>query len=282
MTVIVDPFHVTGPAVVSLSGGRTSAFLLHEILQAHGGTLPADVVVCFCNTGREMPATLDFVRDCAAAWGVDVVWLEYRREVRPGQRARIYSERVNHNSASRAGEPFDALLVGKGLVPDPFRRFCTEELKVSTVKRYVVEVLGWKAWTNIVGLRADETARLEKRHRAEASETWHSPWRSSFPLFDAGKTVLDVRRFWQASTFDLRLLDAVEGNCDGCFMKSSADLGVMFRRYPERMRWWTEKEAACLKHMVHNRSYDEVQRVAERQGVLAWDDAQPCDEGCGL
>jgi len=47
-------FLITGPAVISFSGGRTSAYMLWRILQAHGGILPDDVVVCFANTGREM------------------------------------------------------------------------------------------------------------------------------------------------------------------------------------------------------------------------------------
>lgn len=45
--------------------------MLWRILQAHGGTLPDDIVVCFANTGREMPATLDFVRDIGERWDVD-------------------------------------------------------------------------------------------------------------------------------------------------------------------------------------------------------------------
>lgn len=58
-----DPFRITGPAIISVSGGRTSAYMLWRILQAHGGTLPSDVHAAFANTGREMPATLDFVQD---------------------------------------------------------------------------------------------------------------------------------------------------------------------------------------------------------------------------
>lgn len=43
-----------GNVHVSLSGGRTSAFLLHKLLERHGD-LPERVAVVFANTGREMP-----------------------------------------------------------------------------------------------------------------------------------------------------------------------------------------------------------------------------------
>ena len=49
-----------GNVLISLSGGRTSAYMLHEILVANNG-LRDDVVVAFANTGREMEGTIDFV-----------------------------------------------------------------------------------------------------------------------------------------------------------------------------------------------------------------------------
>ena len=280
---MTDPFAITGPAIVSVSGGRTSGYMLWRILQAHGGTLPDNVYAVFANTGREMPATLDFVRDMEAHWRVRITWLEYRRTPRLDKRAVITAEVVNHNSASRNGEPFDALLVGKKIVPDPTRRFCTEELKVSTIKRWVRAELGWSSWVNVVGLRADETARLEDRRAKESDPAWGYPWKSVFPLAEAGVSSLDVMRFWRAQPFDLRLRDRAEGNCDGCFMKSSDALGEMWRRHPERMEWWAAKEKQLgTKTMVNGRPYAGIFRVARDQGVLPWDDAQPCLEGCGI
>lgn len=47
-----NPYLISGPALVSFSGGRTSAFLLARILDAHGGGLPDDVIPAFCHSGR--------------------------------------------------------------------------------------------------------------------------------------------------------------------------------------------------------------------------------------
>lgn len=75
-----DPFHIRGPAVISFSGGRTSAYMLHRILERG---LEPDVHILFCNTGREDDRTLDFVNACSRATQVPIHWLEYRRRYLP-------------------------------------------------------------------------------------------------------------------------------------------------------------------------------------------------------
>lgn len=133
-------FRVQGPAIINVSGGRTSAFMLHEILDAHDGKLPPDVMAAFCNTGREMPATLDFVHELGQRWGTHITWLEYRRDPETG---RTWAEAVNHNSASRNGEPFEMVLEARGWIfPGPKMRFCTEELKMRTISRFTSKTLG--------------------------------------------------------------------------------------------------------------------------------------------
>jgi len=50
-----SPYFCHGPTLVSFSGGRTSAYMLFQVLWAHGGVLPDYVIVAFANTGRELP-----------------------------------------------------------------------------------------------------------------------------------------------------------------------------------------------------------------------------------
>ena len=282
MTDPADPFRITGPAAISASGGRTSAYMLWRILQAHGGTLPDDVVVTFANTGREMPCTFDFVREFSARWGVHVVWLEFRHGYIDGKKRRTrWAEVVNHNNASQNGEPFDALLDSKRIVPDRERKFCTEQLKVLTIYRYLKQTLGWKRWLNVVGFRADEGGRIDAKRTREANNPDCTT--SIFPLADAGIQKFDVMKFWNGQPFDLQLdADGDGGNCDGCFEFSSEKLGRMFRKYPERMDWWPRTEARLgTKTMVSGRSYESIRQIAMNQGTLPWDDADQCDRGCG-
>lgn len=280
---MIDPFRITGPAVISVSGGRTSAYMLWRILQAHGGTLPDGVVACFANTGEETNHTLDFVGNCGSAWNVPIVWLEFRHGLKPGAtRRHRWAEVVSHNSASRNGEPFDMLLESKRIVPDRSRRFCTEQLKVFTIHRYL-KSLGWRSWTNVVGLRADESVRVDDRHAFEAASP--GPGRSVFPLADDGVQLYDVLQFWRHQPFDLHLdADGDGGNCGSmCFMMSSDQIGRIFRKHPDRAARWVAREARWgTKTMAPDRSYASVGDIALRQGVLPWGDGAPCNHGCGL
>jgi hypothetical protein len=220
-----DPFLVRAPALISFSGGRSSAYMLHRILQAHGGTLPPDVHVTFQNTGKEMLGTLDFVRDCGERWGVPIVWLEYAPA---GWRI------VDHSTASRYGEPFAALIRNKQALPGPHMRLCTIGLKLAPMAGYAAS-LGWDDWTNILGLRADEPRRVARMRDS-----------CRMPMATTGITKADVMAFWAASDFDLDILPG-QGNCDLCFLKSSATIQGVMRDVPGSADWWVRAEATPLK-----------------------------------
>lgn len=274
-----DPFLTEGPALISFSGGRTSAYMLWRILQAHGGTLPADVHVAFANTGKEREETLRFVHECGSRWGVRVRWLEWR--ARKGDLADRFEE-VGFNSASREGEPFAALIAAKKALPNAVQRWCTENLKVLTIQCFMGS-MGFASteYANFVGLRADEPGRVVKG-RARGSV---------MPLADAGVTAQDVRSFWQAQPFDLGLLP-FEGNCDGCFLKSRAKLFEVERHRPGTLQWWAQQEtdvSATAKpsgaRFVTEWGYAELIDATRRQGDLfkGTFDADPDNDAeCGL
>ena len=229
---MVDPYILPeGNVLIGLSGGRTSAYMLHQILAANGD-LPERVVVSFQNTGREMPQTLDFVAEVASLWGVNVIWLEYRG-------AAPFFEVVGHNSASQDGAPFEALIERRKFLPNQQARFCTSELKVRPAKRYLVS-LGWDRWVTATGIRADEPRRLNKPAPKDRWTVWN-------PLAAAGVSRHDVQAFWATQPFDLRLPNIGGncwlGNCDGCFLKSEASVAAFTREFPERAAWWERMEA---------------------------------------
>lgn len=251
-----------GNVQISFSGGRTSAYMLYHILQANGD-LPERCQVMFANTGREMPQTLDFVHECAEKWGVNIVWIEYdRKENRASYRV------TNHKNASQNGEPFEVLLKAKKYLPNIVTRFCTTDLKIRPMKRYLVNELGWKHWSAAVGIRADE----QRRAKTDSKDRW-SYW---YPLLDDGVTKREVSQFWKKQNFDLRLDNVAGktplGNCDFCFLKSEAILASMAKQYPDRAEWWIRMEQQTGSTFRKDRNLIEFVDFVQRQSDWVFDE----------
>ena len=228
---MTDPFRLEGPAILNVSGGRTSALMLRRYLDAHGGTLPDDVHAAFANTGMERPETLDFVAECESRWGVPIVWLE-----RDGsQPARARFREVTYETAARNGEPFAELIRARNFLPNAVMRFCTEELKIHVARDFMLS-RGHDSWTSVLGLRHDEPARVMTVRARSTSKV-----DNLCPLYSAGITKADVMAYWKASDFDLRLRPW-ESNCDLCFMKGRPVRERIMRDHPELIAWWAEQE----------------------------------------
>jgi 3'-phosphoadenosine 5'-phosphosulfate sulfotransferase (PAPS reductase)/FAD synthetase len=277
-----DPFRIEGPASISFSGGRTSGYMLWRILQAHGGKLPDDVRVVFANTGREMPETLDFVQECSERWSVPIVWVEYRAKVDGAKQRAV----VTHKTASRDGEPFEALIADRKYLPNAVARFCTAELKIRPMHWLIREDFGWTDWDTMIGIRADEPRRIARiRARGTSTESKHETM--VMPLADAGISVAEVGAFWASQPFDLRLPNSngrtMHGNCDLCFLKGAKQVLALIREQPNRALWWIKQEASVqsagkftgdgARFRNDRPSYAEMHRMATQHGELfAFDD----------
>lgn len=223
----MNPFEIKEPTCISFSGGRTSAFMLYKVLEAHNMSLPSDAKVIFCNTGKEHESTLDFVRDIEKHWNIPIVWLEYARN-------EAKFNVVDHETASRNGEPFAALIESRSFLPNSVMRFCTTELKINPINRYMASI-GFPEFQTMAGIRADEPRRVVKLRETLLA-----------PLAIAGVSQLDVQAFWKSNSFDLGLefRDKVTalGNCDLCFMKGAHQLMSIIQQEPKRAIWWAEQE----------------------------------------
>lgn len=241
-----DPFKIDGPTCISFSGGRTSAYMLWRVLQTHDMVLPPNAVICFANTGKEDEATLRFVQACSDRWGVHITWLEYQQE-EPGYRV------VTFDTASRNGEPFEAIIRKRQYLPNPVTRFCTSELKIRTMHKWLRnnwQSFGWDdtdmEWDQMIGIRADEERRVSKiRKRGHSTETTKETM--LMPLADAGVTVQDINAFWAAQPFNLELTTlngrTLAGNCDLCFLKPAAQIQSLIAERPDRAVFWARMEA---------------------------------------
>ncbi|HBF32668.1 Nin-like protein [Rhizobium sp.] len=273
---MTDPFKITGPAMISFSGGRTSADMVRRIVAAHGGQLPDDVVVCFANTGKEREESLRFVHECGLNFGVRIRWLEWR-DTKP------CFEEVGYNSASRNGEPFAALIAKKKRLPNWQERWCTSYLKLLPMFA-LAESFGWVAgqYSEVIGLRDDEGMRvLRGFERAEKDGR-----KVVYPLANAKIRKADVLAFWKTQSFDLQL-EPWEGNCDLCMATGKAVRLARIRRNPGCAKWWHEQEVATNGVFDRRDSVAQLIEKARSQVDMfdqaAFDEADvECGDGCGF
>ena len=241
----MNPYKIPTPALISFSGGRTSGFMLYKIIEAYGGSLPNDIHVVFANTGKEAPETLDFVNDVAKKWDIYIHWLEhYFGDKRPIHRTK----EVTYETASRNGEPFERLLDQRGYLPNPTSRFCTSELKIKVMQRFMKKIKGYDTWYSVIGLRYDEPRRVASSKKANDYEMWTN----ITPMYDAKHTVDDVTNFWSKENFDLNLTNAYgktpAGNCDLCFLKGMDTTISILKERPEMANWWIAQEQKFGDH----------------------------------
>lgn len=257
-------FKIDSPTCISFSGGRTSAYMLWRVLQENNG-LPEEAKVCFANTGKEDEATLRFVDRCSKEWGVPITWLEYRDDA-PGYRV------VSFQTASRDGEPFEALLRKRPMLPNPVARFCTIELKIRVVGKHlhdigIAETKSEGEHISWVGIRGDEPRRAAKIED-----------KSRIPLWAANVTKEIVGEFWRSQPFDLELPNnngvTMHGNCDLCYLKPASQILSLIQEKPERAVWWAKQEQLAeakastpraARFRQDRPSYSEMSRYAEQQ-----------------
>lgn len=235
------------PLLISFSGGRTSAFMTKYLIERY---CKRERAVVFANTGKERPETLDFINECDKRWNLGVVWVEALINPEHGKGTRHTV--VSYETASRNGEPFEAMLAKYG-IPNKAFPHCTRELKVNPMNSYA-KTLGWEDWDEAIGIRADEPHRVKRESGLY------------YPLVDELRVDQDfIRRFWDKQDFDLKLKD-YEGNCDFCWKKSDRKLKTLHIENPTMIEWWRQMERKYGKgeftFFRRNRSADQIAQEA--------------------
>jgi len=229
----MESIRKTKPLLISFSGGKTSAFM--SAIQADY-CADREKAFVFANTGRERDETLDFVNECDQRWNLGVVWVEADiQEYGTGTSHKI----VSYETASRNGEPFEAMLDKYG-IPNMAFPHCSRELKIAPIHSYI-KSLGWVEYDTAIGIRIDE------RHRVGKTPDF------VYPLVDYGIDKRTVNEWWQQQPFTLQL-EEHEGNCKLCFKKSDKKLIKSINERPEDLDWLLAMEAKHSENIHGKRS----------------------------
>lgn len=233
---------------VSFSGGRTSGFMSHWLKERFSGQY--DMRFIFANTGQEREETLEFVERCDKAWNLGVVWAE--AVINPEHGSGTRHQVVDFNSASRDGEPFEAMIQKYG-IPNQSYPHCTRELKLAAMNSYLRSI-GWTGHTTTIGIRADEIDRMHPQYKA---------LRFWYPLTQAGITKQDVNNWWADQPFNLELKEH-QGNCKWCWKKSLRKHLTLINEDPANYDFPRRMEA---EHGLSGHNIDGNPRVFFRQNM---------------
>lgn len=199
--------------VVSFSGGRTSAYLVHLMEQRRAAG--EDVRYIFTDTGAEHPKTYEFIRNIVTHWDIDLICL--RLVVNPklgeGNSYRV----VGVDEIGPDLEPFRAALSKYG-TPYVGGRFCTRTMKIEPFHRYCKDHIPQsEKW---LGIRTDEPKRLTPKPKTHYLAD----------ISDMEKK--DIINWWSQQPFDLDLPEHL-GNCVFCIEKGINKIALAARDEPQ-------------------------------------------------
>jgi hypothetical protein len=203
--------------VFNFSGGKTSAYMtIHNYKEG-------DLVI-FCDTGREHEKTYKFINDFEAFENIPIIRLKY------------YG----------AENPFTEMLIKRKykVIPNRVKRFCTDELKIKTCKRYLRSI-GIRRFENFIGFRSDEPLRVKRRNQKFKNVI------DKFPLYEQGINKKMINDYFEKKPYNLEI-PSILGNCTLCFMKGKNAIMAILREYPELADEWIKDENEAQKHCENN------------------------------
>jgi len=205
----------------SFSGGRTSALMCKLIKERLADSF--ELLFVFANTGREDEDTLRFTDAVDRELKLGLVWVE---AVVHGPNVACTARVVTYETASRGGEPFEAV-VSKYGIPSASYSHCTRETKTNPMHNYVQKVAGWPAgsYHTALGIRADESRRVKDKAIGQWIVYPLAHW---WPMDKQ-----DVLDYWEPFAWNLAIPER-DGNCVDCHKKSDKKLALIAREHPER------------------------------------------------
>lgn len=289
--------------VVSFSGGRTSAYLVHLMEQRR---IAGDHVrYIFMDTGAEHPETYKFIRNVVSVWGIDLTCL--RVSVNPELGKPNSYKIISIDDIGPDLQPWIDITKKYG-TPYFGGAFCTRTMKIEVCERYCKDNFDdWQSW---LGMRVDEQKRiwgerlfpllrrlgfedmemrslylemmdssrdmallnLEQRYLLDAESAGRiydrvAAVKKTNQRFMAEITDAqkeDVISWWKSQPFDLQLEEHL-GNCVFCIKKGINKVALAIRDEPEMASQFREVIMSNQVRAVERRQQEN--KVMYRKGL---------------
>lgn len=261
--------------VVSFSGGRTSAYLVHLMEQKRINE-GWDVEYVFMDTGAEHPKTYEFIRNVVEHFGITLHCLRgnFNQPVGVGQGQTVDVVNLDDIGLDLVNGPM-AQMMRKHGIPTVASAWCTTRMKEEVNNKYC-QMMGWGERVNWIGYRSDEPGRYFgkscwqelRRYRFHLTELhqifndalsgsdlmqWRLVGSTRDLIISRAATLkqvglrylceleeiekIDVLNFWKQQPFDLEIEEHL-GNCVFCIKKSINKVALALRDEPEIRDQW--------------------------------------------
>ena len=146
--------------VVSFSGGRTSAYMIHRIQTMVSQGLIDNVKYVFMDTGAEHENTYSFVRQVVKHFNIDLVCLRSVMTTEVGVGATW--RQISIDDICGDYGPWKDMMKCYS-TPFIHGAMCTDRMKTAPYKKYCDETFGRNNYTSWLGIRIDEPRRLKPK-----------------------------------------------------------------------------------------------------------------------
>lgn len=233
--------------VVSFSGGRTSAYLCHLMIELYGRE---NVDFIYMDTGAEHPKTYEFIKLVNKFLGLNLICLraDFNQPLgKPHSYTVVSVDDLGYDLGVYTA------LVAKYGTPSSAAGWCTSRMKEETHDKYCNDIYGKGNYETWLGIRADEPKRLNNvgknkflRYMAEISDDekqdvlnwWYTVIFRDSKIVTSKKTSRTYKVFFDVK-FDLEIPEHL-GNCVFCFKKSNLKLAAAQRDEPGLYSDWLE------------------------------------------
>ena len=201
--------------IVSFSGGRTSAYLVHLMEQKRKNE-GLDVEYVFLDTGAEHPKTYEFVKACVKYFNIQLTVL--KTVVMPEMGVGVGYEVCSLDSIGWDLTRFKSF-VEKYSNPCVTSPSCTDRLKTTPMLKYLKATYGKGNYINWLGIRIDEKRRLKQKPGIK--------YLAEISIMEKN----DILGWWEQMPFDLDINEHL-GNCVFCFKKGTTKIAIAIKDEP--------------------------------------------------
>jgi len=134
--------------VASISGGRTSHYMISVLLEKYGKD---KVDFVFCDTGAEHQGTYDFVKDTSTYFDIEITHLRMHMPKEEGKGCEYVV--VQEGDIKSDYKPFQELMQKYGRPFNPGGKFCTDQMKTQIYRKYCKDTYGKGNYTTWIGYR---------------------------------------------------------------------------------------------------------------------------------